>query len=271
MRPRAAIAFHTLRRGDPGRPVVLLLHGFLGCAEDFLPLMSALEDRRHCIAVDLPGHGRTRTPAGIPDMSACAQALVDWLDREGIERPAVFGYSMGGRLAIYLALRHSQRFRAVIAESASPGLADAHARAARCQADAALAARLRGGEVAAFLDDWYAQPLFEELRRHPDFPALLARRLRQSPEGLAQSLEAMGTGQQPPLWSDLAGLELPLALIVGERDAKFREIAAAMAVASPRIKVHVIAGAGHNAHVEQAGTFAERLAALLQEAHRGEP
>jgi 2-succinyl-6-hydroxy-2,4-cyclohexadiene-1-carboxylate synthase len=92
---------------------------------------------------------------------------------------------------------------------------------------------------------------------------MLARRLRQDPEGLARSLETMGTGAQPSLWSDLARLRKPLRLIVGERDGKFREIAARMAAANAAIEVHVIPGAGHNAHVEQAGAFEARLRNLL--------
>jgi 2-succinyl-6-hydroxy-2,4-cyclohexadiene-1-carboxylate synthase len=267
----ATIDFPALRAGDPARPPLLLLHGFLGEARDYAGLMDRLADEFYCIAVDLPGHGRHEFVAEGCSLPACAQALVAWLARQGIERPAVFGYSMGGRLALRLALAHPEAFRIAIAESASPGLADPRARAARREADATLARRLRTESLRAFLAGWYAQPLFEGLAAHASFPAMLARRLRQDPEGLARSLETMGTGAQPSLWSDLARLRMPLRLIVGERDGKFREIAAQMAAANAAIEVHVIPGAGHNAHVEQAGAFEARLRELLSREHRGEP
>lgn len=42
------------------RPAVLFLHGFMGSADDWIPLMRALATTHHCVAVDLPGHGKSR-------------------------------------------------------------------------------------------------------------------------------------------------------------------------------------------------------------------
>ncbi len=68
--------------------------------------------------------------------------MLGLLDDLGVERPVIAGYSMGGRLALYLALRHPDRCAGLFLESASPGLEDAGERAARRAADGEMATRL---------------------------------------------------------------------------------------------------------------------------------
>ena len=256
--------WHVHAAGDPALPPLLCLHGFLGNGGDFAGLVAGLTDRFRLLAPDLPGHGRSRLPGSVCTMEGCAAALVSWLDREVGRKALLYGYSMGGRLALYLALRYPGRFAAVVLESASPGLADAGARAARRQHDEALARRLEREGTAAFVATWYAQPLFDSLRSAPGFAELLARRQQQPAAGLAASLRGMGTGSQPSLWSELARLSLPLSVIVGENDAKFRDIALKMMTYQSAIDVHVVPGAGHNVHLEQAEAFTARLRTCLQ-------
>ena len=112
--------------------------------------------------------------------------------------------------------------------SASPGLADAEERAARRAADEALADRIEAIGVEAFAREWAAQPLFAG---QPDAVAALAHedRLRRSAAEHAAQLRGLGTGVMPPLWDRLGELAMPVTLVVGERDAKFRAIAERMA------------------------------------------
>jgi pimeloyl-ACP methyl ester carboxylesterase len=63
-----------------------------------------------------------------------------------------------------------------------------------------------------------------------------------------------------PLWDRLGELAIPVTLVVGERDEKFRAIAARMAGALPRARVVVVAGAGHAAGLEQPGAVADAIA-----------
>jgi 2-succinyl-6-hydroxy-2,4-cyclohexadiene-1-carboxylate synthase len=240
---------------------VLILHGFLGSGADFAPLGAALGAQ--VLAPDLPGHGATAgTRFSDHGMDACAAALLGWLDAEGVERPDLVGYSMGGRLALHLAVRARARFGRVVLVSASPGLADAAERAARAAADRAMARRLVTRPLTEFLADWYAQPLFASL--DPEAPAVRAmhaRRGAQDPWGLARSLRAMGTGAMAPLWSRLAEAA-PAAAVAGARDAKFRALAEAMA-ATPGWCASVIADAGHAPHLEQPAAFVQTLTELL--------
>ena len=95
--------------GDPHRPAVLFLHGFMGSGADWTDAISALDKRFCCVTPDLPGHGGS---VGLrPEdytIEGATRTLLDLLDELEIERPALVGYSMGGRLALYLALRHPE-------------------------------------------------------------------------------------------------------------------------------------------------------------------
>jgi 2-succinyl-6-hydroxy-2,4-cyclohexadiene-1-carboxylate synthase len=70
----------------------------------------------------------------------------------------------------------------------------------------------------------------------------------------------MGAGAQAPLHARLAALSLPVLLVVGEEDAKFRAIAEDLAKALPGARIATIAGAGHAAHLEAP----DRVAAVVR-------
>src|SRR5918994_3254865 len=147
--------------GDRLSPAVLFLHGFMGSSADWREIMAALWDRTFRIAVDLPGHGAS---LGLPPDSytieGATRAVIRTLEGLEVTRPVVAGYSMGGRLALYLALRYPERCAGLFLESASPGLEGASEREARGVADDSKARRLESGDLEAFLRDWYRQPLF---------------------------------------------------------------------------------------------------------------
>ncbi|MBA3390942.1 MAG: 2-succinyl-6-hydroxy-2,4-cyclohexadiene-1-carboxylate synthase [Rubrobacter sp.] len=231
---------------------VLFLHGFMGSAEDWDRVAGTLSADFFCIVPDLPGHGAS---LGLPDetytIEGAARAVVRLLDRLGVLCATVAGYSMGGRLALYLALRHPERCAGLFLESASPGIEDSEERAARRDADEAKATRLESGDFEAFLRDWYRKPLFASLARREEMvEALIEARRSNDPRELACSLRGMGTGSQPSLWEELTGLRVPALVIAGELDAKFAGIVQEMAESSPRISVEVIPSAGHNVRLE---------------------
>lgn len=245
--------------GTPNHPPLLLLHGFLGAMEDWMPLAQSLSASFHVLAINLPGHGPGwhRWTVEAQGMAACAASIVAGLDAAGIQRIALVGYSMGGRLALYLALHYSDRFTRLVLESASPGLDTPEKRKTRAAQDAALASRLadmapRSPEFRSFLEGWYEQPLFESLKQHPEIRAILIARRHAygSPAMLARSIRALGTGVQPDLWPALSELAIPTLLVTGERDRKFSIIAEDMARACPAMAQEVFSGCGHNVHLE---------------------
>ena len=238
---------------------LLLLHGFTGSSTNWSAVATKLSANYDTIAVDLLGHGRTSSPPD-PERYAMAPAADDLrllLDKLGISGAHLLGYSMGGRLALYLAATQPERWRSLILESASPGLAAPEAQVARRVQDEQLAAQIIADGIPAFVKKWETLPLFAsqqqlsaEIR-----DGLSAGRLRNSAIGLANSLRAMGTGRQPPLWGSLSGLSLPALLLAGELDAKFVSLNQQMADQLPDARLRIIPGAGHTTHLEQPERF----------------
>lgn len=252
---------HFTAAGNSRLPAIIFLHGFMGSAEDWAPVVERLKEHYYCLAIDLPGHGKSLSLSSrkLYDMPRTAALVVELLERLKVKRVSLVGYSMGGRLGLYLALKHPSRFQKVVLESASPGLKTAAERAERRKQDERLAQELEHGRFDEFLEKWYRNPLFASLRQHPDFAHLRQRRLKNDPRELAKSLRAMGTGSQPSLWEELKSNKIPLLLLAGEFDVKFNRLAAEVAVTCPAARVKVISGCGHNVHFEKRGEFADSI------------
>jgi 2-succinyl-6-hydroxy-2,4-cyclohexadiene-1-carboxylate synthase len=238
--------------GNPHRPAILFLHGFMGSATDWSDAISALNERFYCVAPDLPGHGAS---LGLPPeaytVEGATRALLALLDELDIERSAIVGYSMGGRLALYLALRHPERCSGLSLESASPGIEDATEREARRRSDEERAKQLEAGNLASFLRDWYQQPLFASLARREELvEEIIEARMRNDPIELARSLRGMGTGHQPSLWDGLDALHVPAVAVAGELDEKYARISRRIAGSSPNARAVVVPDAGHNVRLE---------------------
>lgn len=245
--------------GPPGALPLVLLHGFTGSAATWTEQMRALRDMCTTIALDALGHGQSDAPSD-PARYTMSHVVTDTLavlDRFAIERCALLGYSMGGRMALHVAAAAPERVAALILESASPGLRTADERAARVAADAALAARIERDGIAAFVDEWERLPLWATQTRVPDFVrhALHVQRLQNDPRGLANSLRGAGAGAQPSLWERLCAIRTPTLLIAGALDAKFAAIASEMCAALPVAQLEIVPDAGHAVHLEQPAAF----------------
>jgi 2-succinyl-6-hydroxy-2,4-cyclohexadiene-1-carboxylate synthase len=251
--------------GDPRRQAILFLHGFMGSGVDWAVEILALDERFYCVAPDLPGHGASLELS--PErytIEGATRALLGLLDDLDIERAALVGYSMGGRLALYLALRHPERCSGLFLESASPGIESEAEREARRRSDKEKAARLQSGDLEGFLDDWYWQPVFASLARDEDrLRTTIEARLRNDPTELARSLRGMGTGQQPSLWSELGALRVPALAVAGELDEKYVAVARRMGSINPLVRAAVVTGAGHSVRLEAPEAYLALLERFL--------
>lgn len=249
-------------------PPLLLLHGFTGSVATWKPFRHAWRGFT-LIAVDLLGHGRSDSPDAWQRYSAdhCVADLLAVLDALAVQRTSVLGYSMGGRIALHLAVAAPERVWALVLEGSSPGIEDARERAARRESDWALAEAVERDGVMAFVDRWQELPLFASQARLPEAArhSLRRQRLRNNPIGLANSLRGMGVGVQQPLWADLPKLAAPTLLLVGAEDHKYRCLAHRMATLMPNARAVVVPGAGHAVHLEQPETFASEVEGFLRQ------
>ena len=240
-------------------PTVLALHGFMGSGADWRPVAERVS--RPVLAPDLPGHGAAVGLAdGAYTMDGAADRLVADLDRQRLDRVAVAGYSMGGRLALHLALRSPDRVAALVLVSASPGLPTADARAARRRLDAERAEAIRR-DLPAFLDRWYRADLWGGLPEGTRRP-LAARRAQNDPDELARSLAGMGAGAQPWHGDRVHEIRVPGLTVAGARDARYVALSRELASRSG-LRAVLVPDAGHALLTEAPGTLASLLTDLL--------
>ena len=241
---------------------VVALHGFTGQSADFDPLRACLGPSFALTAPDLPGHG---TKAHLRQLNDYALSSHLDLISEAAQSPQVtlLGYSMGGRLALHWAIAHPERIRRLILVGASPGLAAPEAQEERRLADATLADFIRTRGLEAFFKYWHNQTFFQPLMRLPKerLDPILARRAQNDPEGLALSLENVGTGTLPSLWHRLKEIRFPVDLVTGEHDAKFTHVAREMGAHLTKARHSTIEGAGHAVHLERPDDLAMLLSA----------
>src|SRR5919198_1359733 len=220
---------------------VVLLHGFAGTRHAWDLVADRLDPERYrALALDLRGHGdaRDRRPitfaACVADVAAAAP-----------ERFALCGYSMGGRIALHVALQHPDRVSRLVLVASTAGVDDPVMRAERRAADEKLALEVERGTIEDFADRWSRQPLFAGTP--PEAAAFWrADLLRNHPAALAAVLRGVGAGAMAPLWDrlpELAGLSA--TVIVGERDGRYVAIGRRFAAALPAGRLLVVPGAGH--------------------------
>jgi 2-succinyl-6-hydroxy-2,4-cyclohexadiene-1-carboxylate synthase len=213
---------------------VVLVPGFTQTAASWRGVNRILEESCEVAALDVPAK---------ETFAATAAAL----GRQG-KRAVYVGYSMGGRLALRLALDQPELVPALVLVSSTAGITDEAARRERIASDEALAESVMRDGVDAFLDRWLAQPLFATVP--PDAPGLRERRAL-SQRYLAHCLRVLGAGAMEPMWDRLPELAMPVALVTGKTDAKYEKIALTMLERMRGEVVHVRLDGGHALPLEQ--------------------
>jgi 2-succinyl-6-hydroxy-2,4-cyclohexadiene-1-carboxylate synthase len=241
---------------------VTLLHGFTLGGASWDDLTARMPAEWQWVAPDLRGHGDA--PADDCTMDRCAADLVELWDHLGIERSHVVGYSMGGRLALHVAVRLPERTRSLLTIGAHAGLEGAE-REDRRRRDDELAERIESAGLDTFVHYWESLPMFAGIaRRGPDFLARLHDlRMRNSAVGLAGSLRGMGAGAMEPLWDELHRIAVPCTFAAGEQDHRFVDAAVRMSGRVPDWRLRIVPDSGHAAQFENpdatAGMLAEHL------------
>lgn len=251
------ITYRVNRTGEG--PPLLLLHGFTGSARSWDAFLPNWSESYEVITIDLIGHGESASPSDPArySMAHAVDDIVALLHILNLSKITLLGYSMGGRLALSLAIEHPSLVEALILESSTPGLETEAERRARVAQDHKLADQIEQHGIAWFVDYWEQIPLFAPVKKLPAHMQLALReqRLRNNVVGLANSLRGMGTGAQRSNWNALSSLDIPVLLIVGELDRKFYDIAMHMSTHIRNCTVMPVAATGHLVHVEQPQIF----------------
>src|SRR3954463_16694012 len=218
-----------------------LLHGFGGPHRAWDRLIARLDPERYRpLAIDLRGHGAARDarPITFADCVADVAAAAP-------ERFVMCGYSLGGRVALHVALAHPDRVSRLVLVASTAGIEDPALRQERRAADERLAADTERGTIEEFAERWSRQPLFAGT---PPLAAKVWRAdlLRNDPKALAAVLRGLGAGTMDPLWDRLSELDgMPVTIIAGERDGRYAATGRRIAAALPGARLLLVPGAGH--------------------------
>tara|TARA_B100000475_G_C14960662_1_gene299764 strand:+ start:30 stop:839 length:810 start_codon:yes stop_codon:yes gene_type:complete len=251
-----------------GHPL-LILHGFTGDHSTMSSISEPLSKNYSVISVDLPGHGNTiRDPEShLFNFEDTLKALIEVMEFYDQEEFNVLGYSMGGRLALGLAVYYPNKIKNTILLGATAGIADENQRIARRRSDDRLAEEILEKGIEWFVQYWMEQPLFEsQIRIDPEIlDASKKQRLQNNAQGLAGSLRGSGTGSQPSFWRKLSEINSPTLILVGEEDPKFRSLAVRLNSGISKSEIVVVPESGHACHLENPDFTLEMIETFLEE------
>jgi pimeloyl-ACP methyl ester carboxylesterase len=187
-----------VERHGSGRPLILL-HGGLGSGEMFGPILPLLASGHEVILPDLQAHGRTADVDRPLDVGTMADDIAALIDELGLDRPDVMGYSLGGGVALHLAVRHPEKVRRLIVVSA-------HIR--RDAIDPAMLAQQ--GQVSAAAAEFMTDtPMYQ-----------LYQRVAPKPEDFPRLLDKIGASmaQDFDFSAEVAGLQVPTLIAAADAD-----------------------------------------------------
>ncbi len=217
-------------------------------------MIERLDPERYLpLALDLPGHGEAADAERPITFAGCVATVLS----QAPERFTLCGYSMGGRVALHVALAAPERVERLVLVSSTAGIEDEAERVERRLADHALADELERVSFEEFIERWRTQPLFAE---DPPEVGELARadQRRNRPDALAAVLRGIGTGEMEPLWCRLGELGMPVTVVVGGRDAKFQALGQRMVELLHDGELVVVPG-GHGLPLESPGAVVDAV------------
>lgn len=232
----------------PG-PVVVLLHGFPLDRTMWEAQQSTVGATYRLITPDLRGHGQSAAPEGIYTMDDMAEDVIELLNSLGLAEPLVVGgLSMGGYVALALAVRYPQRLRGLMLMDTRATADSAEAAQGREEmAQRVLTANSAEPVVKAMLPKLFCQAT--RLNRPNVVARMEERMMRTPPRAVAGALRGMAV--RPDRTADLPRIHVPTLVMVGAEDAITPPAESrTMAQALPSARIVEIPDAGHLAPLE---------------------
>lgn len=243
------------RVGEQG-PAVILIHGFGGDLGNWLFTQEPLAAGAQVYALDLPGHGQSSKAIADGSVAALARVVAGFMQAVGVERAHLAGHSLGGAIALQLAVTEPARVLSL-----------------SLLAPAGIGATINGGYLDGFVRGESRRDMKPILQQLVADPELITRQLIDDilkfkrTDGVPEALQAIAAGfvagdqQKVKLRDALAGLAMPVQVIWGRQD---RIIPVAQAEGLPaNVKVQVLDNIGHLVQMEAATQVNASLKALL--------
>ena len=227
-------------------PNIVFLHGFLGSGDSFKEVVNGCKNFCNPITVDLLGHGQSEGAELHYRFSTKEQMLdIVKLIQEQLSSPVfLYGYSMGARLALNIAVQRPDLIQGLILESGTFGIESETERQARQALDGTRADEILGN-YHHFLDTWHKMDLFKHDRLDEQ---LYNIQKNQNPCWMANALLGFGTGTMPCLRNNLKKIIAPTLLFTGEFDSKFIQINQVIAKELPHAELLILKKCGHRVH-----------------------
>ena len=262
--------YAKIHSASVSKPVLFMLHGFMGSGQVFDHLTEPLSKLFTPVTIDLAGHGKTTTPPVHSYFSTDTQIaqLKSIFNRFRCGKFFLYGYSMGGRLALQFAVRHPEMVRGLCLESSHCGIQDADDRAVRKQTDHEAADRIHE-DYKRFIASWSDLPLFAST------PERFKKKYHQisgsqDPASLAASLRGFGAGVMPEICEELKNLKIPVLYLAGEEDKKYVSIMKQMQERTSYSELITAEKAGHRVHTDQPDVVLQALSVLRERSDRDE-
>lgn len=244
------------RQGPADRQPLIFLHGFTDSCRSFGPLLAALPDDIHAIAISLRGHGQSDQPKCPYDSISMSQDVAGLLDYHGHEQATVVGHCVGGFIAQRFALDFPDRTdRLILIDSFPTMVGNVKVAALLADLDSFAGGKVDPAFVRAFQESGVARPV------PSDFMDMFVAESLRLP-GSAWHKILSGIAAEDP--SDLLPqITAPTLLICGEEDALFGvDYQHRLMAALPNAWLEILPGLGHSPHWEDPARIAAMITAF---------
>jgi pyruvate dehydrogenase E2 component (dihydrolipoamide acetyltransferase) len=246
---------HLVMGDGEGEPIIFI-HGYGGDLNNWMFNQEELSSDRTTYAIDLPGHGGSTKEVGTGEPGRLVQAVFAFMDAKGIARAHLVGHSMGGAVALILALQQPDRVASVTAI-----------------ATGGLGAEINMDYINGFIAEKRAKKLRPVLEMLVHDPALISKDMVEEVlkfkrlDGVDAALTALRDGCFPggvqggSVREALSQLTVPTQVIFGKAD---QILPSAHAEGLPaNVEVTVFDDAGHMPHMEKAAQVNDLIRAQI--------
>lgn len=257
----------NIHQSHSSLPYLLMLHGFMGDGRVFHHLIEDLTKCCNPVTVDLLGHGKSQKPLDPVRYEEKRQIadIIKLIKQIELSPVFLYGYSMGGRLALKTALDNPELFSGLILESTNNGITDSDKRAKRREIDINRAREIEI-DYDFFLSEWEKLGLFKSPIRTKSELVNKYRNIQldQNPQAMAASLRGFGTGMMEPVSEIAERFHIPVLIIFGTADHKYVQISSTLASLLKDARLSPLL-AGHRVHLDNPEKLTKEINSFIDQ------